>query len=1128
MALSPFDLIKRGAQGIVNKGKSFLNTPDNSRSGKIRNTITGIPTAGVRGAYDAYKPLVTKEVPNITREIAQGTARGLGTIGSTVTNATQGKISSEIPQLQNPTGRRAQEILYGKSYLNRKKPISFTSEGRDLLSIINKGKEGTFSGKYVAPALGVTLPLLDAIPGGKGVKTLVTKFGDDVVKAFSKSNDLKFIRSEIEKVGGSIDNIDNLAKDIAKTNDEKTIKSILNTVPIKETKSTDEVFKMKTPPPNVKTRSIKRSDFENTPFRDIGGIADGKSLNMRDAAWSIDNLSALDIAKRGEVGPTVKSFNNLKSSEIDLFKWGESYQLKLENALNKGSKADKKAISEFRRKIPNSTLTQKQKTINTELTKITDAIRNDYNIWAKQTGQEQIGYVDDYLTRKLEPTDNFVGGDRKSFSDSFTKERVGGDLPGIEETDITRILSSYINNVGKKMYLDTPLKQLTDVSGQLRKQGIVKGANFIDEFVKETLNVKQLNRAEKVAQAFIGARSTAALAGNIAWSTLVQPLSLALTFGRNPSAKAATRGLFKGFTKEGRAYAKTLPTYVEKTTQTLSKTGLGDATSGTLRPKIGTMRNKINHYLGLYGDTVEATLSNISGNVAREYGKNLGMKGQALDDYADLMIGATQSEYTKTARPEALRSIWVRLLAPFQTYAFETYRFGKTLVGAPGGGIPIKSKARRFQQATVFISSMVALDWIQSQATGQRKTTVGSFVPLAGPLVNNAVTSIGDSISGERNQYGTGGRTGLSIMDDTKSMTDALGAFIRDGNIQPLRKQFVKWSLGFGGLAGASTVNRLWDGMLANARGYEITRSGDPAFLIEGTDRFVAPILGTYSTKAGKEYIENDFDKISDSEVLYNELKDLPTKERNETLSAIKTHDPNMFNAVIKFGQDTKSGITKDEESIRGLGVQNKERSTAVYNQMETLESDEEKKAYLKDMVAKKVLTESVLKQVLEMKSGTLEPNVPERSKKDLFIDYFKAIPKDPVNALRALTTKEKLGVVEGNLVELQRFYGIDYRDTGGSEEYKSALMKKEGIPLSEKINYKLEHITPVKAGGGTKDHNLLLVSNKDHDSYTPWDIRAGNAVKADRMTRREVTKIAIELKIDKTITVEEAIEKLK
>ncbi len=61
MARSPFDLIKRGAQGIVSKGKSFLNAPDNSTSGIIRNTITGIPTAGVKGAYNEYKKLSQKK-----------------------------------------------------------------------------------------------------------------------------------------------------------------------------------------------------------------------------------------------------------------------------------------------------------------------------------------------------------------------------------------------------------------------------------------------------------------------------------------------------------------------------------------------------------------------------------------------------------------------------------------------------------------------------------------------------------------------------------------------------------------------------------------------------------------------------------------------------------------------------------------------------------------------------------------------------------------------------------------------------------------------------------------------------------------------------------------------------------
>jgi hypothetical protein len=146
-----------------------------------------------------------------------------------------------------------------------------------------------------------------------------------------------------------------------------------------------------------------------------------------------------------------------------------------------------------------------------------------------------------------------------------------------------------------------------------------------------------------------------------------------------------------------------------------------------------------------------------------------------------------------------------------------------------------------------------------------------------------------------------------------------------------------------------------------------------------------------------------------------------------------------------------------------------------------------------------------------------------EKTTTQFLTDYIKAYTTDPANALRASFTKEVLGKVEGNLVELQRFYGLDYWEAGGSQEKKKELMTKMGLDWNtEQGNYKLEHITPVKAGGSSADSNLLPVTNAEHDSYTPVDIAVIEAVKLRKITRREATKIMTTFKIDKTLKAED------
>ncbi len=142
--------------------------------------------------------------------------------------------------------------------------------------------------------------------------------------------------------------------------------------------------------------------------------------------------------------------------------------------------------------------------------------------------------------------------------------------------------------------------------------------------------------------------------------------------------------------------------------------------------------------------------------------------------------------------------------------------------------------------------------------------------------------------------------------------------------------------------------------------------------------------------------------------------------------------------------------------------------------------------------------------------------------------NYAKAFVTDPENAFRAMFTKEELGEVTGNLVELQRFYGLDFRDKGGSQDYKKRLMFDLGLSWKDRDQYKLEHILPVKAGGGTEDDNLVLVDNDLHDFYTPIDIQTGWAVQSKKITRKEAKDLMIKFKVDETITAEDVLREIE
>lgn len=154
------------------------------------------------------------------------------------------------------------------------------------------------------------------------------------------------------------------------------------------------------------------------------------------------------------------------------------------------------------------------------------------------------------------------------------------------------------------------------------------------------------------------------------------------------------------------------------------------------------------------------------------------------------------------------------------------------------------------------------------------------------------------------------------------------------------------------------------------------------------------------------------------------------------------------------------------------------------------------------------------------------QESVEKRNAIKFITDYAKAYGIDPVNAFRAMFTKESLGIVQGNLVELKRFGSNENRvQLERSQEYKKQLLEKLGIPWSKRGDYKLEHIVPVKGGGGSFDvDNLIIVTNDEHDSYTPWDNAVAKAIKEGKIKRKQVEKIAKMLKVDKSISVQEAI----
>lgn len=146
----------------------------------------------------------------------------------------------------------------------------------------------------------------------------------------------------------------------------------------------------------------------------------------------------------------------------------------------------------------------------------------------------------------------------------------------------------------------------------------------------------------------------------------------------------------------------------------------------------------------------------------------------------------------------------------------------------------------------------------------------------------------------------------------------------------------------------------------------------------------------------------------------------------------------------------------------------------------------------------------------------------------------LRGLKVDPSNVAKAVLTTERLAEVDGKLVKLQRDRGEPYRledgslNPEGSSGLKEELAEKFNIPLSLIPDMRREHILPVGAGGGTEDNNMQLISVELHESYTPLDIAIGKAMRAGDITRRQAEKIMRDLKVEHSITLQEATKRLK
>ena len=669
--------------------------------------------------------------------------------------------------------------------------------------------------------------------------------------------------------------------------------------------------------------------FDKHKFKDIKGFAGQQSYNLLAAAGEFDNVTIQQAARKGEWGPMKQFAYNIDKSIANRQVYVVNEVAKIESIAKKHNvKINAKTGQQLFDALEGRPTTPQMKALATDIRAELNKLRLDANIHRQALGKSKIGFIKDYVPhmQKVNFFNKKMGDSQTTISDNFdfmipnakvnphAIARTGAEFN--METNAWKLLDTYVNSISNDVYTTPMIEQAKSVNQVIMDKNPAMG-NFMNTYIKEQL-VGQTAKIDRilgmqpgtikkdVATKIMRARNTAALGGNFVWSLTTQPASMA-----NTVARTGFGNTFKGLmsyatNKQVRNQIKQLPSMTIKSKgKSVGRTVGGDI--DRLSATIGkTKIDKFNDFLGLFPDAMESVLTGASAAASYEQGRKIGLIGQALDMYADTVAQTTQSMYNKEARPVIMNNTSIRLAAPFQTFAFEQYRYAKQLAGK-GGGIPLEARDR-LAQAMRLIIAMWLFSKFAEETTGRKLNTPGTFVPFLGGAVDEQLSKVGQTVGLTPREYSGSGRSLLAPLEEGKNVWEATDALVQYGNFTPMRKELVKWGMGLTGVGGASTVNRFVDGIIASQKGYQETRAGRVAFPITSTkDKITAITMGPYATKPGKEYIKGGFKPLGEKQ---SETIKSSTNIERDFNAMMKTREYNkLVNEYNKLRSEGKSTI---------------------------------------------------------------------------------------------------------------------------------------------------------------------------------------------------------------------------
>jgi hypothetical protein len=528
----------------------------------------------------------------------------------------------------------------------------------------------------------------------------------------------------------------------------------------------------------------------------------------------------------------------------------------------------------------------------------------DTNLWAMLFGRNK---RPDVMMQTV-PMPDYIKPDAPF--NPRAEARKGGLADYLKKRDLVQLMYDYSVTAGKDLFMTNIVQNGKIHTATLRSMGHESSAALIEDWISEAYAgvTPSISRAAsriiprpalKFGFWLRRQLTRAVFPLNWTWNVFVQTSSIALTttrYGMVNTIRGLDYLLVPSVHRQVRqnAYSSIIK---GRRGGKIAYQDIGARVEKSLRWE-GSTLEKVENITNFLTNAIENFLTGVSIRAAYHHGQKLGYKGRALWEYASEGGAKTQSMYNLENLPGILRNKEVGTLFPFQTFSLEVFNTVREinlvgvrkLVGKAGAYETITATSAE-GQATIrnrtamllrWFAAMIVINMVADKFINRKPWRLSSFIPF--------FSLMGAGMDSNNPWYLP---MPLQYINDLKG---AISDVIKYDNWTDLRQWATRYHV-----LGGTQINRMLDAVQSLIHGEWADARGKQLFEVDPDEWLTALTRGIYSTKGGRDYI----DQLNEKKGAWYEFLGFALPERVNITNEID-------NELAKLGEIEEDGSAYD------------------------------------------------------------------------------------------------------------------------------------------------------------------------------------------------------------------------